>query len=448
MRSLCLGVVGLLLGSSATPLSAQNGATELSRTDDHSYYNDIWGYTAPDGREYAIIGTFDGTAFYNVVNPAAPYQVGFINGPASIWRDMKTYDTYCYIVTEGGGGVQIVDLTNPESPNLVTTFGTGLWSHAHNIAIDTGAGIAYVVGADPSPGVAVLDLASPTAPVFLTNYDTHEVHDAEVKNGLAHFAELHDGRYRILDVSSLPTITSLDSVVTPDGVTHNVSPNPTDTIAATTDESNSGGIAIYDISDPNDIQLLSTWKNSDATVHNVLIAGDRAYVSWYSFGFACLDISDPANPQQIAAFDSSGASGFGFDGTWGVYPHAASGLVYLSDQDNGLYVVRIDAPDIDLSGPASVTPGSSHSFDITGAASSNNCYLLVSGSNAGIGLGGTTFEIGAGWSLFTSGTTDANGDISFPFTVPAGTSGRSAFFEAATANGPVLTSNLFRVEVQ
>lgn len=448
MRLLHALSASLLLGWLAPTLSAQNGATELSRTDDHSYYNDVWGYTAPDGREYAIIGTFTGTAFYNVVNPAAPYQVGFISGPSSIWRDMKTYDAYCYIVTEGGGGVQIVDLTNPESPNLVTTFGTSIWSHAHNIAIDTGAGMAYVVGADPSPGVAILDLANPTSPVHITSYNTHEVHDAEVQNGLAHFAELHDGRYRILDVSSLPTITSLDSVVTPDAVTHNVSPNAADTVAATTDESNSGGVAFYDISNPNDIQLLSTWKNSNATVHNVLINGDRAYASWYSFGFACLDISDPANPQQIAAFDSSNASGFGFDGTWGVYPHAASGLIYLADQDNGLYVVRIDAPDLSLAGPASVIPGGSHAFDVSSASPSATCYLLVSGSNAGLALGGTTFEIGAGWSLFATGTTDGNGDLSFPFTVPAGTSGRTAYFEAATNVGSVLNSNLIRVQVQ
>jgi hypothetical protein len=44
-------------------LSAQNGATEISRTDNYSYYNDIWGYTAPNGDEYAIIGTDSGTVF-------------------------------------------------------------------------------------------------------------------------------------------------------------------------------------------------------------------------------------------------------------------------------------------------------------------------------------------------------------------------------------------------
>ena len=161
-----------------------------------------------------------------------------------------------------------------------------------------------------------------------------------------------------------------------------------------------------------------------------------------------LDISDPANPQQIAAFDSSNASGFGFDGTWGVYPHAASGLIYLADQDNGLYVVRIDAPDLSLAGPASVIPGGSHAFDVSSASPSATCYLLVSGSNAGLALGGTTFEIGAGWSLFATGTTDGNGDLSFPFTVPAGTSGRTAYFEAATNVGSVLNSNLIRVQVQ
>jgi len=431
----------------AAPLPAQqDGVTELSRIDEYSYHNDVWGYTAPDGREYAIVGTSSGTAFYNVSTPTAPYRTGFINGPSSIWRDMKTLGDYCYIVTEGGGGVQIVDLSDPENPNLITTWGANIWSHAHNIFIDTGASMAYIIGADP--GMPVLDLSNPTAPVRVATYGAREVHDAYVANGLAHLAELHDGHYRIVSVANLPSFPTQDSVTTPGDFTHNVWVNDSDTIAVTTDESTGGGLSFYDVSNPSNIQLLSTWDNNNATVHNAFIKGDLVYASWYSFGFAVIDISDPANPQQIARFDSSPAnSGTGYDGTWGCYPFAASGLIYLSDQDRGLSILRIDGQAMKLSGPGSITAGGNLNLSISGAPANSTWYLLFSDSNGGSTLFGQAFEVGASYQLVASGLTDANGDASQSLHVPAGASGRIGFLEAATANGGVRNSTLLRVEV-
>ena len=448
MKILKITLHGFLVWLLSTAAAAQNGATELSRTDDYGYYNDTWGYTAPDGREYAIIGTDNGTAFYNVTNPSAPNRVAFIPGPNSIWRDMKTLGAYCYIVTEGGGGMQIVSLVNPDSPTLVSNYGASIWSHAHNIAIDTATSLAYVVGADPNPGMVVLDLANPVAPLQLASYNTHEVHDAHIQNGLAHLAEIYDGHYRIVSVSTLPAFPSLDFVTTPGNFTHNVWANGTDSIAVTTDENTGGGLAFYDISNPSNIQLLSTWKNDNARVHNAFIKGNRAFMSWYSYGFACLDISNPSQPQQIASFDTNIATGPGFDGAWGVYPFAQSGLVYLSDQDGGLFVLRIDAPDFLLSGPTLLTVGNPASLNISGAAAGITWYLLRSFSNAASQIHGTPFELGTGASLLASGTTDLNGSANHGILVPPRVSGLTIFVEAATAQGTLRSSNMLRVQIQ
>ena len=113
MTSRLLPFVAFFLALS--PLHAQgDGVVLLAKVDTGAEYNDIWGYTAPDGREYAIIGTTSGTYFYNATDPTAPFEVGYFSGPTSTWRDMKTWDHYAYIVTEGGGGMQIIDLANPE----------------------------------------------------------------------------------------------------------------------------------------------------------------------------------------------------------------------------------------------------------------------------------------------------------------------------------------------
>src|SRR5688572_5452718 len=59
-------------------------------------YAAIWGYVAPDGREYAILGAAFGPAFYDVTDSADVRLVGFFHEIDSInpdqgnlWREMK-----------------------------------------------------------------------------------------------------------------------------------------------------------------------------------------------------------------------------------------------------------------------------------------------------------------------------------------------------------------------
>jgi hypothetical protein len=85
-------------------------------------YAAVWGYTAPDGTELAIIGSASGTSFIDATDPRRPVEVAFVDGPPSRWREMQTHSHYAYIVNETGGGMQIVDLVDPQLPVLVAEF--------------------------------------------------------------------------------------------------------------------------------------------------------------------------------------------------------------------------------------------------------------------------------------------------------------------------------------
>jgi len=56
------------------------------------------------------------------------------------WRDIKTHLNYAYVVTEGTGsgqGLQIIDLSNlPTSVSLITTIDTW-FNRAHDILLIT-----------------------------------------------------------------------------------------------------------------------------------------------------------------------------------------------------------------------------------------------------------------------------------------------------------------------
>lgn len=118
------------------------------------------------------------------------------------------------------------------------------------------------------------------------------------------------------------------------------------------------GLRIWDYSDPANPVLASTFDTvcsadpfdescdprGTYSSHNVVVDGDRAYVSWYSDGVLVLDISDPYHPVEVGRYTQSGpafeeANG-GPQDVWGVYKEAGSPRVYASDRNGGLYVLK------------------------------------------------------------------------------------------------------------
>ena len=110
--------------------------------------NDIWGYVSPLGREYALIGISTGTAFVEITDPGNAQLVDVISGPTSSWRDIKTYGTTAYAVSEGGNGIQVIDLSQIDAGvvSLVNTVTTGGRLASHDVAVNTESGMLYRAG--------------------------------------------------------------------------------------------------------------------------------------------------------------------------------------------------------------------------------------------------------------------------------------------------------------
>ncbi|MBL9141193.1 MAG: choice-of-anchor B family protein, partial [Phycisphaerae bacterium] len=127
--------------------------------------NDCWGYVHPTSqREYAIIGLSNGTAFVEVTNPANAQIVGMITGPTSLWRCVKVFKHFCYVGSEGGGGVQAIDMSNIDGQivgqprvQLASSITTGGGASTHTLFIDTKSGFLYRCGGG-SNGLRIYDL--------------------------------------------------------------------------------------------------------------------------------------------------------------------------------------------------------------------------------------------------------------------------------------------------
>jgi choice-of-anchor B domain-containing protein len=381
LRSIAAALAGTALA--AAHAAAQGDRVHLlSRFDVYGSptgvsfdYNDVGGFTTGDGREVAVVGTYDGTSFVETTDPFNPVELAFIAHAGSIWSDSATLGSIVYVVNQTGDGLQVIDVSDLSNIHLVTSD-TSQFTNAHNVFADESASVVYCPGGDT--GMPIFDASNPAAPVWITTYTTQYVHDGSARNGLAHFGEIYAGLYRLCDVSALPTITTLDSVTTPYAFTHSAEVDPSDTLCAIADEVVSAPIAIYDLSDPLNIVLRGTFiENANGLFHNPWFLEDTVHISAYAEGYVAIDVTDPDHPRKLGSYDTwSGASG-GYNGAWGVFVQP-SGTVYANNIEDGLWVLclatRIEHAGLadtgDDAGPyvvtATITP-SAHGGGVTSA---------------------------------------------------------------------------------
>lgn len=334
----------------AAPLCAQdiNITHRSTLTYTGQTLANVWGY-ASGGNEYALVGAKNGLSIVDVTNPDSPDELLQISGPSSSWREIKTYQHYAYAVTEGGGGLQIIDLSNLPGTNLSWHSYTGngpingLLSNIHALHVDVTKGYLYLFGANQNPyggRAVVLNLnADPYNPTYAGYFNSNfsgsgnYIHDGFVDNDLMYGAHVYSGFFSIVNMSNKSNPTLISTQQTPGNFTHNTWRSGNTLF--TTDEVSNSYLTSYDISNPNNITQLDKIQSnpgSSSIVHNTYILDDYAITSWYKDGITIVDALRPANLVQVGNFDTyPTGSGSGFNGCWGVYPYLPSGNILASN---------------------------------------------------------------------------------------------------------------------
>ena len=336
-----------------------------AQLDQHGSYANVWGYTAPNGREYALLGAYEGTAVIDITDRRGSREVGFVPGPPSAWREIKTYGSWAYVVSEGGGGLQIISLADPTHPALVTPGWAGGFATAHTLWIDETTGTGLIcgrnVGAGHAGGVMILQLINPTSPTIAGYWDVAYAHDAYSRDGRMYVSAIYQGRLYILDIANLASPSLLGVIAGyPGAFTHNAGPTDDGQYVLTTDEKAGAYLRMWDISDPGTAFQTSQYRPPDGYTscpHNVHVDGNLAYVSWYTMGVIVLDISNPNEMREVARFDTHPENNSpSFEGCWGVFPYYPNSprLFVASDIYRGLFVLELqdDAGASDPSGAA------------------------------------------------------------------------------------------------
>jgi len=336
---------------------------------------DCWGYVSPSGREYAIIGLSDGTAFVEVTDPMNPVLAEIVAGPNSLWRDIETYSHYAYAVSEGGSGIQVIDLAQIDAGvatvvNTITTPGTAA---THTIAIDTQSGYLYRCGGG-SNGLRIYSLAMPSSPVFVGSWPDRYVHEVRVVTftsgpnagrQIAFACGGFNGGFTdtgldILDVTNKSSIQHLSHLPYSNAAfSHQAWLAPDGRTLFLDDELDESDFSIPTVIKVIDVANLSSpvemgeiTNGSAAIGHNLYVKGSLLYAANYRSGIRVFDVSQPLDGVEVAYFDTwVEDDNPEFNGLWGNYPFLPSGTIVGSDLEKGLFVWRLGEPRIALSVP-------------------------------------------------------------------------------------------------
>jgi choice-of-anchor B domain-containing protein len=329
-----------------------------------AFYSNIWGWTSPSGKEYAILGEFKGTSFIDITDGANPVVCDFVSGNESIWREIQVWDHYAYVVVEWLGepdsakmGAQIIDLSPlSDSVRLVRHFRAPVGADAYFVgghSLHIRDGFLYINGGTVY-GTAIFDLADPENPVYrgfyrpIENNVTSYTHDCYVRNDTLYTCDILNGRVDVVDVKDKSNPRRIARILFPEVNSwwpHNAALSEDGNFLMVTDENPGipGFLSFWDLrnfrSGQGDIDHVSNYRSTfGGLVHNAYVKGDLAVMSYYNDGVHLVDIADPQDPIHVGNFDNEPMTGPNFSGAWGVYPFFASGKMIISDMENGLFI--------------------------------------------------------------------------------------------------------------
>ena len=337
--------------------------------------NDSWGWTDPQtGKEYAIMGLDDGTAFVDISVPDQPVYLGKLATATvpSSWRDVKVFQNHAFIVSEAANhGMQVFDLTRlrnvPSKQNFTADARFTGFGNAHNIAINEASGFAYVIGSSLyEGGPAFIDVNDPLNPTLEGGFsDESYSHDAHIVtyNGPDQdhhgkeilFGSNSDGgdnnQVVIVDVTdkSAPTLISNMSYSN-GGYTHQgwlAQDHQYYYLGDELDEINYGGrtkTLVFDLEDLDNPILHHTYLGAtNAIDHNGYTKNNSFFIANYTAGFREINTINIASGamEEEGFFDTYPSNNnANFNGVWSVYPYFESGVIVISDINTGLYLVK------------------------------------------------------------------------------------------------------------
>ena len=240
--------------------------------------------------------------------------------------------TYAVAASEVDDGIQIIDISNPNSPSavgkLLDTDGTFELNGAVGLAITTIGGSTYaVVAGNADSGISIIDISTPSSP--------------------SHVGLVSDGGDKLLKNAYHVAIATIGgstyAVVTGNGddgieIIDISTPSSPSSVGRLADDSDKGGCTSSDVclDNPVDVAIATIGGSTYAVV-----------VAHNDDGVEIIDISDPTNPSSVGRITKADDTTRELNASNGLALATIGGSTYAvvtGHDDDGISIIDISTP--------------------------------------------------------------------------------------------------------
>ncbi|MEE9441935.1 MAG: dockerin type I domain-containing protein [candidate division Zixibacteria bacterium] len=207
-----------------------------------------------DIRDNMAYAATDEGHFYcvDISAPDNPLVVGEVlsDGIQKYGNDVLIHGDYAYVLQ--GSTLDIIDVSNSSDPNLISSVKYDWFGYKMTISDD----LLYIIAV--FSGMQVIDISDPLSPVVIGEYSNNShIRGIEVTGSIAYLGEQH-------------------------------------------------GMHIVDIANPYNPVKIGMYDNRNTDVRGIKVVGDRAYITHQHANLEILDISDYQNIQVVSTIDGNG----------------------------------------------------------------------------------------------------------------------------------------------
>lgn len=353
-RLLIAAVAGALYAVLPSIAFGQSG--EFARVGGLSWnLGSAYGMTISGNHAYARMGQLQ---IFDISNPTNLVPVANVSNV----RSVALSGNYCYAT--GVGGLRVLDVSNPASPQQV-----GAWTNGGTYgSVAISSNYAYVVGSENAKDFSVIDISNPASPVKIAELNWLGSAGHIAVSGT--YAYISKGfNFQVVNISNPSNPVLMGALYLSNwigGITLSGNyayvtmgyyglqvidiNNPNNPVRVGGVDTEIGslalsgnhaycsdtydGLKVFDIANPLNPVLVGVATNHFGQTFGIGVSGNHAYLGGYS-RIQIIDISSPTNPVTIGISIT-------LSYVWSV---AQSGnYAYLADQFTGLHVINVSNP--------------------------------------------------------------------------------------------------------
>lgn len=231
---------------------------------------------------YAYIANqYNGLQIIDISNPASPQVVGSYKTQSSAWNVALSGD-FAYVPM--GNSLYIINISNPSAPTLAATYNIG--NSCYDIAIN-GSYVYLTIGGFEGT-IQIVDVSNPSSPILYNTIQNLNCPNKIKINGNIAFLVTNSG-LTVIDITnpqSPQILTKYLELIT----INNIYAIGNLLYILTT----GGYIYVFDITDPNLPEQKGAYL-CEYSGTEMVVKDDTLYLASYFWGFQFLDVADPAN---------------------------------------------------------------------------------------------------------------------------------------------------------